>query len=67
MGEQRRAEVNINLTKNFFICLFPAHLPPTQAIAGRSEKLVNSVAIFLEQYNFDGVEIDRRNIDFDKV
>uniref|UniRef100_A0A1S4GMA4 GH18 domain-containing protein n=1 Tax=Anopheles gambiae TaxID=7165 RepID=A0A1S4GMA4_ANOGA len=38
----------------------------TNAIAGRSEKLVNSVAIFLEQYNFDGVEIDRRNIDFDK-
>uniref|UniRef100_A0A182WMI4 GH18 domain-containing protein n=1 Tax=Anopheles minimus TaxID=112268 RepID=A0A182WMI4_9DIPT len=41
----------------------------TNAIAGRSEKLVNSVAIFLEQYNFDGVEIDRRTSskdEFDK-
>ncbi|XP_050072664.1 probable chitinase 10 [Anopheles maculipalpis] len=38
----------------------------TNAIAGRSEKLVNNLAIFLEQYNFDGVEIDRRTNDFDK-
>ncbi|XP_049298162.1 probable chitinase 10 [Anopheles funestus] len=41
----------------------------TNAIATRSEKLVNSVAIFLEQYNFDGVELDRRTSsrnDFDK-
>ncbi|XP_058122865.1 chitotriosidase-1-like [Anopheles ziemanni] len=38
----------------------------TNAIAGRCERLVNSVAIFLEQYNFDGVEIDRRTNDFDK-
>ncbi|XP_035910054.1 probable chitinase 10 [Anopheles stephensi] len=38
----------------------------TNAISGRSEKLVNNVAIFLEQYNFDGVEIDRRTNDFDK-
>uniref|UniRef100_A0A182PTG3 GH18 domain-containing protein n=1 Tax=Anopheles epiroticus TaxID=199890 RepID=A0A182PTG3_9DIPT len=36
------------------------------AIGWRSEKLVNSVAVFLEQYNFDGVEIDRRTTDFDK-
>uniref|UniRef100_A0AAG5D5L7 GH18 domain-containing protein n=1 Tax=Anopheles atroparvus TaxID=41427 RepID=A0AAG5D5L7_ANOAO len=38
----------------------------TNAIAGRCERLVNSVAIFLEQYNFDGVDIDRRTNDFDK-
>uniref|UniRef100_A0A182NV18 GH18 domain-containing protein n=1 Tax=Anopheles dirus TaxID=7168 RepID=A0A182NV18_9DIPT len=38
----------------------------TNAIAGRSEKLVNNIAIFVEQYNFDGVEVDRRTIDFDK-
>uniref|UniRef100_A0A182SU82 GH18 domain-containing protein n=1 Tax=Anopheles maculatus TaxID=74869 RepID=A0A182SU82_9DIPT len=38
----------------------------TNAIGGRSEKLVNNIAIFLEQYNFDGVEIDRRTNDFDK-
>uniref|UniRef100_A0A182JQJ9 GH18 domain-containing protein n=1 Tax=Anopheles christyi TaxID=43041 RepID=A0A182JQJ9_9DIPT len=38
----------------------------TNAISGRGEKLVNSIAIFLEQYNFDGVEIDRRTNDFDK-
>ncbi|XP_052898187.1 probable chitinase 10 [Anopheles moucheti] len=39
------------------------------AIAGKSDKLVNSIAILLEQYNFDGVEIDRRTSskdDFDK-
>uniref|UniRef100_A0A182QDP6 GH18 domain-containing protein n=1 Tax=Anopheles farauti TaxID=69004 RepID=A0A182QDP6_9DIPT len=38
----------------------------TNAIASRSEKLVNNIAIFVEQYNFHGVEIDRRTIDFDK-
>ncbi|XP_053673405.1 probable chitinase 10 [Anopheles nili] len=38
----------------------------TNAIATRCEKLVNGVAVFLEQYGFDGVEVDRRGNDFDK-
>ncbi|XP_035793991.1 probable chitinase 10 isoform X2 [Anopheles albimanus] len=38
-----------------------------QAVSSCLDKLVNNVAIFLEQYNFDGVEIDRRTNDLDKA
>ncbi|XP_035793990.1 probable chitinase 10 isoform X1 [Anopheles albimanus] len=37
------------------------------AVSSCLDKLVNNVAIFLEQYNFDGVEIDRRTNDLDKA
>ncbi|XP_052873636.1 probable chitinase 10 [Anopheles cruzii] len=38
----------------------------TNAISGKCDKLVNNIALFLAQYNFDGVELERQTNDTDK-